>query len=55
VVLLTINSSCSSFRGTPTQLSSTNYLIGDFLSPCEKKEVVGASFYVGQFLLLLAS
>jgi hypothetical protein len=46
-VLLTINSSCSGFRGAPAQLSSTNYLIGDFLSPYEKKEVVGASFYIG--------
>jgi hypothetical protein len=42
-----MNSSCNSFGGAPTQLSSTNYLIGDFLSPYKKKEVVGASFYIG--------
>jgi hypothetical protein len=50
-----MNSSYSSFRGAPTQLSSTSYLIGNFLSPYETKEVVGASFYIGQFLLPLAS
>jgi hypothetical protein len=45
-VLLTINLSYSGFRGAPTQLSSTSYLMGDFLSPYETKEVVGASFYI---------
>jgi hypothetical protein len=50
-----MNLSYSSFRGAPTQLSSTNHLIGDFPSPYKKKEVVGASFYIEQFLLLLAS
>jgi hypothetical protein len=54
-VLLTINLSYSGFRGAPAQLSSTSYLISDFLSSYETKEVVGASFYVGQFLLLSAS
>jgi hypothetical protein len=39
-----MNSSYSSFRGAPTQLSSTNHLIGNFLSPYETKEVVEASF-----------
>jgi hypothetical protein len=42
-----MNLSCGGFGGAPAQLSSTSYLMGDFLSPCETKEVVGAGFYVG--------
>jgi hypothetical protein len=42
-----MNLSYSGFGGAPAQLSSTNYLIGNFLSPYKKKEVVGASFYIG--------
>jgi hypothetical protein len=50
-----MNSSYGGFGGAPAQLSSTNHLMGDFPSPCETKEVVGAGFRVGQFPLLSAS
>jgi hypothetical protein len=43
-------SSCDGFRDAPAQLSPTSHVIGDFLSPCERKEVVGASFNVVYFL-----